>query len=81
VTLRQLRLGAEVADFAAAMRMEFRMALHTVAADDFFEGVRAAVIDKDQAPRWRPAALAEVSDAMVARFFEPVSGPDLELAA
>jgi enoyl-CoA hydratase len=81
VTLRQLRLGAGVSDFAAAMRMEFRMALHAVAADDFYEGVRAAVIDKDQVPRWRPAALADVSDAMVGRYFEPVSGPDLELAA
>jgi enoyl-CoA hydratase len=81
VTLRQLRLGAGLHDFAATMRMEFRMALHAVAGEDFFEGVRAAVIDKDQAPRWRPAALAEVSDAMVGRYFEPVSGADLELAA
>ena len=81
VTLRQLRLGAGLRDFAAAMRMEFRMALHAVQAADFFEGVRAAVIDKDQAPRWRPATVAEVSDAMVERYFEPREGPDLELAA
>jgi enoyl-CoA hydratase len=81
VTLRQLRLGAGLKDFAAAMRMEYRMALHAVAADDFYEGVRAAVIDKDQAPRWRPATLADVSDAMVGRYFEPREEPDLELAA
>jgi hypothetical protein len=42
--------------------------------------VRAAVIDKDQAPRWRPPALAEVSDAMVGRYFESTGEPDLELA-
>src|SRR5262249_4087781 len=41
VTLRQLRLGAKLSDFAAAMRMEYRMALHAVAADDFYHGVGA----------------------------------------
>ena len=80
VTLRQLRLGARLSNFAAAMRMEFRMALQMVAAEDFYEGVRAAVIEKDQAPSWRPPTLAEVSDAMVGRYFEPTGEPDLELA-
>jgi enoyl-CoA hydratase/carnithine racemase len=79
VTLRQLRLGAGLPDFAAAMRMEFRMALRMVTAEDFYEGVRAAVIDKDQAPQWRPPTLAAVSDAMVGRYFEPMGEPDLEL--
>jgi enoyl-CoA hydratase len=78
VTLRQLRIGARLNDFAGAMRMEFRMALHMVAAEDFYEGVRAAVIDKDQAPRWRPPTLAEVSDATVGRYFESPREPDLE---
>ena len=81
VTLRQLRLGGGLSDFAAAMRMEYRMALHTVAGQDFYEGVRAVVIDKDQAPQWQPPVLAEVSDEMVGRFFEPASEPDLELTA
>jgi len=81
VTLRQLRLGAGLSNFAAAMRREFDLALHMIAADDFHEGVRAAVIDKDQAPRWRPTALAEVSDEMVGRYFEPANGSGLELAA
>jgi enoyl-CoA hydratase len=74
-----LRLGAGLPDFAAAMRMEFRMALRMVTAEDFYEGVRAAVIDKDQAPQWRPPTLAAVSDAMVGRYFEPMGEPDLEL--
>ena len=81
VTLRQLRLGAGLSDFAAAMRMEFALALHMVAADDFHEGVRAAVIDKDQAPQWRPATLADVSEELVGRYFEAASGSDLELTA
>ena len=81
VTLRQLRLGNGLGDFAAAMRMEYRMALHTVAGRDFYEGVRAAVIDKDQAPQWQPATLAEVSEEAVGRYFEPASEPDLEFTA
>ncbi len=81
VTLRQLRLGAGLSDFAAAMRMEYRLALNTMAARDFYEGVRAAVIDKDQTPQWRPPTLADVSEAMVGRYFEGASGPDLELTA
>jgi len=81
VTLRQLRLGAGLSDFSAAMRMEFALALHMVAMDDFHEGVRAAVIDKDQAPRWQPPTLAGVSEGLVGRYFEPANGPDLQLAA
>jgi enoyl-CoA hydratase len=79
VTLRQLRLGGGLSDFAAAMRMEYRIALHTVAGEDFYEGVRAVVIDKEQAPQWRPSTLAEVSDEMVGHYFERANG-DLELA-
>jgi enoyl-CoA hydratase len=41
--------------------------------------VRAAVIDKDQAPRWRPATLAEVTEEEVARYFAPLDEPELEL--
>jgi enoyl-CoA hydratase len=80
VTMRQLQVGARLGSFAAAMRMEYRLARHFMAAPDFYEGVRAAVVDKDQTPRWQPASLAEVSDATVAEFFEPVDGSDLELA-
>jgi enoyl-CoA hydratase len=81
VTLRQLRLGAALKDFAAAMRMEYRLALNMVTAGDFYEGVRAAVIDKDQAPQWRPSTLAEVSEEMVRRCVEAVSESELELTA
>ncbi len=38
---------------------------------DLSEGVRATIIDKDGAPRWSPARLEEVSDALVARYFAP----------
>jgi enoyl-CoA hydratase len=79
VTMRQLQIGATLDSFAAAMRMEFRLARHFMRSVDFYEGVRAAVIDKDQAPRWQPASFEEVSDEAVAQYFEPLAEPDLEL--
>ncbi len=49
----------------------------------FFEGVRAAILDKDHAPRWQCASIDEVTEAMVEGYFEPLSsrdiGPDLAL--
>jgi len=40
--------------------------------EDFYEGIRAVIIDKDNRPRWRPSTLAEVTDEMVERYFAPV---------
>ena len=43
---------------------------------DFFEGVRAILIDKDQSPKWNPSNLQDVTDEMIEEFFEPI---DVEL--
>jgi enoyl-CoA hydratase len=59
------------------MRLEFRVVSRIVAGQDFYEGVRAVIVDKDNAPRWRPASLAEVGEAEVTRHFAPL---DRELA-
>jgi enoyl-CoA hydratase len=72
VTLRQLRLGRTLPDFETAMRLEFRLVQHFMAGGDFFEGVRAAVIDKDQRPRWSPDRLEAVSERAVAAYFAPL---------
>lgn len=76
VTHRALRNGAEL-DFEACMTMEFRLAMHFMAGHDFFEGVRALVIDKDNAPAWSPARLKEVSEDAVNAYFAPANDPDL----
>ena len=70
--LRQLHAGAAMSDFADVMAMEMRIATHLVHAHDFTEGVRAVIIDKDNAPRWRPARLEGVTDAMVDAVFAPL---------
>jgi len=52
--------------------MERTLVRHNFEHGEVIEGVRALVIDKDNAPRWSQASIAEVSDEMVARFFAPV---------
>jgi enoyl-CoA hydratase len=79
VTLRQLQLGRGY-DLEAALALEYRLTQHVMAAHDFYEGVRAMLIDKDQTPRWRPATLAEVGDAMVADYFTPIGDRELRFA-
>ena len=54
------------------MIMEYRLSQHIMAAHDFFEGVRALIIDKDNTPRWRPGTLAAVDDTMVNGYFAPL---------
>jgi enoyl-CoA hydratase len=76
VTFRQLRAGATL-DFDQAMTMEYRLSQACVAGHDLLEGIRAMVIDKDRVPRWRPASLAEVSEAMVDAHFAPLGERDL----
>jgi enoyl-CoA hydratase len=76
IALRQIALGAGL-DFDDCMRVEYRLSQHCMAGHDFFEGVRAVVIDKDQKPQWRPARLTDVSDAMVAEYFAPLGPAEL----
>jgi enoyl-CoA hydratase len=77
IALAQTRRGSAL-DFAECMRTEFRIVSRVVRGHDFYEGIRAVIIDKDQRPRWRPSALAAVSAAEVERHFAPLAS-ELEL--
>jgi enoyl-CoA hydratase len=79
VTLAAQRRGRTLASLAACLDMEYRAVLRLFAGRDLHEGIRAAVIDKDRNPRWDPPTLDEVTDAMVARYFEPLGAGELEL--
>lgn len=72
VTLSQLQRGETITDFAENMRMEFRMTNRFLYNRDFYEGIRAALIDKDRNPKWQPATLTEVNDAEIAKYFAPL---------
>jgi enoyl-CoA hydratase len=78
LALAQVRRGGAF-DFAACMRAEFRIVSRVIHGHDFYEGVRAVIVDKDNAPHWRPATLAEVSDAEVERYFAPCAEGELPL--
>ncbi|KAK2526111.1 Hibch [Columba guinea] len=78
ITLRQLREGASMS-LQEVLRMEYRLSQACLKGHDFYEGVRAVLIDKDQSPRWRPAALEEVSDEFVDNCFKPLGSNDLKL--
>jgi enoyl-CoA hydratase len=76
VAFRQLREGAKMASFADEMRQEYRIAARVAQRHDFLEGVRALIVDKDNAPEWDPRTLAGVTDAMLDNIFAPMPPGD-----
>ncbi|MGQ0674759.1 MAG: enoyl-CoA hydratase/isomerase family protein [Rhodospirillales bacterium] len=71
ISARQLRRGARM-DFADELRMEYRLSQGCMAGHDYYEGVRALLVDKDNKPRWKPPTLAEVDEDVMARHFDAV---------
>ena len=73
ITLEQLKRCAN-RSFEDSMTIEYRMSQRAMRPDhDFFEGVRALLIDKDQKPKWNPPTIDGVTPAMVEAHFKPVS--------
>ncbi|MEU9704719.1 enoyl-CoA hydratase/isomerase family protein [Streptomyces sp. NPDC047981] len=82
VTLAALRGARHLGPLERVLDQEYRVSCAALTAPDLVEGIRAQVVDKDRAPRWSPATLAEVTDADVRRFFAPLDErPELGLAA
>jgi enoyl-CoA hydratase len=78
LALRSIRAARRL-DLAGCLRQEYRMVSAIKSDNDFYEGVRATLIDKDKKPRWRPAAFGDVTDAMVEAHFQAPSWGDLAL--
>jgi enoyl-CoA hydratase/carnithine racemase len=78
LALAQVRRGRDWS-FEDCIKAEYRIVSRIVYGHDFYEGVRAAIVDKDNAPRWHPAALADVSDAEVERHFAKLGDDELSL--
>ena len=74
LALRQMALG-ESLSFVEAMRVEFRIVTRICQAHDFYEGVRAALVDRDNRPQWAPAPKAAELDA----YFAPLGADELDL--
>tara|TARA_R110002072_G_scaffold188412_2_gene345191 strand:- start:397 stop:1458 length:1062 start_codon:yes stop_codon:yes gene_type:complete len=71
LTLAALRAGADLS-FEGVMRQDLRLSAWCLTGVDFYEGVRAVIIDKDSAPVWSPAGLAAVDDLAIAAAFAPL---------
>jgi enoyl-CoA hydratase len=72
VVLRLLAESLRIDDFAVEMAMEYSVAVHVIARPDFIEGVRALIVDKDNAPRWNPATPPAVEESDIDAIFAPL---------
>ncbi len=73
-TLATLRQARTLPSLESALDVEYRLVTRLFEDGEFIEGVRALLVDKDKAPKWNPATLAEVTDAMVAQLLSPLPG-------
>lgn len=69
VALRQLSESLTLTDFADNMAMEYRIASRVIVRPDFAEGVRAVIVDKDNAPKWNPATPEGVTEDLIDAIF------------
>jgi enoyl-CoA hydratase len=79
IALRQMQLGAKV-DIDEALRTEFRIVSRVARGHDFYEGVRAVIIDKDNRPRWSPAAIESINSANIDSYFAPLLEGELDFS-
>jgi enoyl-CoA hydratase len=77
VTLKLLRLARHASSLEACLVREYRAALEVFRSDDFREGVRAAVIDKDRNPKWSPPSVEDVTAEMLAPYFTEIGADEL----
>ena len=78
VTLKLLRLARTSRSLEECLVREYRAALEVFASDDFREGVRAAVIDKDRNPKWSPPRIEDVTPEMVVPYFAEIGADELK---
>ncbi|PVB63273.1 enoyl-CoA hydratase/isomerase family protein [Labrenzia sp. 011] len=78
IAFEQMRRGATLS-FEDCMRLEYRILCRILRGTDFFEGIRAVLVDKDQTPKWTPSHFSQVDRADLASYFEEPSDGDLPL--
>jgi enoyl-CoA hydratase/carnithine racemase len=78
LTFEQMKRGHDM-DFDHVMQMEFRIVSRIMQGHDFFEGVRAVIIDKDKNPKWSPSSVDAVGDGDIASYFDSLGERELAL--
>jgi enoyl-CoA hydratase len=76
ITLKMLELGAKL-DLDAALQLEYRVAAHCFKGQDFYEGVRAALIERDRNPKWSPASIDALKPQDSEPYFESLGDAEL----
>jgi len=80
LTLAAIRGARRLPTLEAALTVEYRLTVRLFEDGEFPEGVRALIVDKDRAPKWNPARLADVGDDLVAAYLAPLpDGADLRI--
>jgi enoyl-CoA hydratase len=77
VTLKLLRLARGSTSLQDCLVREYRAALEVFRSDDFREGVRAAIIDKDRNPKWSPPDVDQVTSDMLAPYLAEIGADEL----
>ncbi|MEQ1695322.1 MAG: enoyl-CoA hydratase/isomerase family protein [Hyphomicrobiaceae bacterium] len=78
VALRHIK-EAGALDLRQTLEVDFRLGCRFMAVGDFHEGVRAALVDKDHSPRWKPNVLADVTQNQLDDLFAAMPGAELNL--
>ncbi len=78
ITDRHIRMTRHL-DLRETLIQDYRLAVRCLEDRDFYEGVRAALIDKDHRPVWSPGALADITETMIERYFRSLGDDDLTL--
>ncbi|EME30500.1 3-hydroxyisobutyryl-CoA hydrolase, mitochondrial [Galdieria sulphuraria] len=80
VTLESIEQASQMT-LKQTLQKDFRMSMHFMKGHDFYEGIRATLVDKDRNPKWQPNKLEQVTRATVEEYFKPLGKeiPDLQL--
>lgn len=73
VTFERMKRAREQ-NYDQLIDLDYVIARHFMRGDEFFEGVRAMLVDKDKTPKWQHASVDEVSKTAVSRYFDPLPG-------
>ena len=66
-----------ITDIRAALTLDYHLAMRMIRRADYIEGVRAVLVDRDNAPKWSPNSLALVDAALLDALFDTDGLPPL----
>jgi len=76
VTHRQMRVGRDL-DLESCFKLEYKLSQAFMKSHDFYEGVRAQLVDKTKDPKWNPPTISQVSSELVNKFFNDPAVMDI----